>query len=43
MEPKILITPLSSLKALKMVDSGYRLPPPPGCPKEIYKMMIQCW
>ena len=22
---------------------GYRLPPPPGCPREIYHIMIQCW
>ena len=26
-----------------MVDKGYRLPPPPGLPKELYKIMIQCW
>ena len=23
--------------------SGYRLPPPPGCPKPMYKLMMQCW
>ena len=28
---------------MRLVDSGYRLPPPPGCPKPMYKLMIQCW
>ena len=23
--------------------SGYRLPPPPGCPKKIYQLMIDTW
>ena len=26
-----------------MIDDGYRLPPPPGMTKELYKIMIQCW
>ena len=30
-------------QALKLVDRGYRLPPPPGCPKALYELMIQCW
>ncbi|XP_065899848.1 ephrin type-B receptor 1-B-like [Dysidea avara] len=25
------------------ITTGYRLPPPPGCPRSIYKLMIQCW
>ncbi len=25
------------------MDSGYRLPPPPGCPLVLYNLMIQCW
>ena len=25
------------------VDSGYRMPPPPGCPKEVHSIMNQCW
>ena len=28
---------------MKEVDRGYRLPPPPGCPKAMYELMIQCW
>eukprot|EP00731_Ephydatia_muelleri_P015159 Em0008g879a len=28
---------------VQKVDSGYRLPSPPGCPQLIYQLMIQCW
>ena len=31
------------LKAVEKIESGYRLPPPPGCPRAIYKTMIKCW
>ena len=31
------------IQAAKMVEKGYRLPPPPGCSKELYKVMIRCW
>ncbi len=31
------------IQAMKLVMSGYRLPPPPGCPKAVYSIMIQCW
>ena len=34
---------VTSFQAMKMVDKGYRLPPPPGLTKELYKIMIQCW
>lgn len=30
-------------QVLQLIDSGYRLPPPPGCPKAIYGLMMQCW
>ena len=30
-------------QAIEKVDNGYRLPPPPGCPRTIYRMMIKCW
>ena len=30
-------------QCIKLIDSGFRLPPPPGCPRFIYEMMIQCW
>ena len=28
---------------MRLINSGYRLPPPPGCPRSIYEMMIRCW
>ena len=28
---------------LEYVQKGYRLPPPPGCPRQIYQLMIDCW
>ncbi|XP_065899134.1 uncharacterized protein [Dysidea avara] len=28
---------------IKLVCSGHRLPPPPGCPRQIYQIMIGCW
>ena len=30
-------------QAIKMVDGGYRLTPPPGCPRALYQLMINCW
>ena len=38
-----LICMSTLIKALKKIDSGYRLPPPPGCPRTIYRAMIKCW
>ncbi|KAL5491167.1 hypothetical protein EMCRGX_G016406 [Ephydatia muelleri] len=34
---------ITNVEVVQKVDSGYRLPPPPGCPLLIYHMMIQCW
>ena len=31
------------IKMIKKLPTGYRLPPPPGCPRDIYQLMIQCW
>lgn len=28
---------------LECLQKGYRLPPPPGCPRPIYELMIACW
>ena len=32
-----------SAQVRKKVCSGYRLPPPPGCSRLIYTMMMDCW
>lgn len=40
------IFPMSSflhVQVIKKVDAGVRLPPPPGCPKAIYRLMLKCW
>ena len=33
----------SNVECLQLVDKGIRMPPPPGCPRIIYKLMIDCW
>ncbi len=30
-------------KVTEQVSAGYRLPKPPNCPDEIFKIMIECW
>ena len=40
---RVIHSTLFLLQCIKLVDSGYRLPPPPGCTREIYEIMIQCW
>ncbi len=30
------------LKVIKKIQAGYRLPPPPGCPRSIYDLIIKC-
>ena len=32
-----------SFQCIKLVESGYRLPSPPGCPRSVYQIMIDCW
>ena len=30
-------------EVLAKIGQGYRMPPPPGCPKKLYDMMLNCW
>ena len=30
-------------QVIDLIDTGYRLPPPPGCPRAVYQIMIDCW
>ena len=32
-----------SAVCIEKILPGYRLPPPPGCPRAVYELMIQCW
>lgn len=32
-----------NVQVLRKLSTGYRLPPPPGCPHDIYKVMMECW
>ena len=33
----------TNMNVMMQVEGGYRLPPPAGCPKAVYKLMMQCW
>lgn len=39
----IVMHVLLIVQYIKLVDSGYRLPSPPGCPRSVYEIMINCW
>ncbi|XP_065891792.1 uncharacterized protein [Dysidea avara] len=34
---------LSLRQYVEKITAGHRLPPPPGCPRAVYEVMIQCW
>ncbi|CAI8052359.1 Tyrosine protein-kinase src-2 [Geodia barretti] len=34
---------LTNSEVYQKIQSGYRLPPPPGCPRAVYQTMINCW
>ena len=31
------------LQMVQLLDAHYCLPPPPGCPREVYSVMVDCW
>lgn len=33
----------TNMNVMLNVEKGYRLPPPEGCPKPVYQLMVQCW
>lgn len=33
----------TNTEVLRIITSGARLAPPPGCPRSIYALMIKCW
>ncbi|XP_062502675.1 ephrin type-A receptor 4a-like [Corticium candelabrum] len=34
---------ISNGEVMEKVEIGYRLPPPPGCSRSLYHLMIDCW
>jgi hypothetical protein len=34
---------ISNYEMMDKVECGYRLPPPPGCSRPLYHLMIDCW
>ena len=34
---------LPLVQVLRALEVGYCQPPPPGCPRNIYKLMVECW
>ena len=34
---------LSYSEVMRKINSGYCQPPPPGCPRPIYQLMVDCW
>lgn len=34
---------MTNPQAKERIDSGYRMPAPPGTPEEIYQLMLRCW
>ena len=40
---KLLFLNFFSKQTLQLVEGGFRLAPPPGCPRALYQLMIQCW
>eukprot|EP00055_Hartaetosiga_balthica_P014618 m.81003 g.81003 ORF g.81003 m.81003 type:complete len:1041 (+) comp8639_c0_seq3:49-3171(+) len=33
----------TNMVVIVKVEGGYRLPPPTGCPRALYKVMMECW
>ena len=34
---------ISNAEVLRNINTGYNQPPPPGCPRAIYQLMVDCW
>ena len=34
---------LSNKRVIELIQKGFCQSPPPGCPKAIYKLMVDCW
>ena len=34
---------ITNKEVLKKINSGYCQPPPPGTPRPLYQLMVDCW
>ncbi|KAF7257486.1 hypothetical protein EG68_08281 [Paragonimus skrjabini miyazakii] len=34
---------MHNAEVLRQVEAGYRMSKPPGCPPELYDLMLECW
>ena len=34
---------MTNAEVLHQVEHGYRMPSPPGCPRALYEIMLECW
>ncbi len=34
---------MTNAEVLQQVERGYRMPCPPGCPENLFTVMIDCW
>ena len=34
---------VSNNQVLRLIQTGYCQAPPPGCPRAIYELMVNCW
>lgn len=39
----LLLAGMTNAEVLHQVEHGYRMPSPPGCPKALYDIMLECW
>ena len=39
----LLHTCCAHLQVVKVFNTAYCHPPPPGCPRGVYAIMVQCW
>lgn len=39
----LLPSGMTNAEVLHQVEHGYRMPCPPGCPKGLYEIMLECW
>ena len=34
---------VTNMQALRLIQTGFCQAPPPGCPRAVYELMVDCW